>query len=110
MYCVLNAALTHNLPIEAIQFRNNLPCPLHHILGVDPTLGPVFMSKMNLADADMSVWVHPEDVLCIEFVVPTPLINFNLYFTMGYAVSAPYFCCTRKTVAELFDAIWNRCH
>ena len=53
--------------------------------------------KIDLYDAYIRVWIRPEDILCLTFVV-TPcsvdhntLIGFYLSPTMGYVDNASYF-------------------
>ena len=64
------------------------------------------MSKTNLSDAYMQVWVRIEDVPKLAFVIPPApgnpnvLIGFHLSCPMGYLESAPLFCSTTKTIAD----------
>ena len=78
----------------------------------DPAFGPVFMSKVDMSDAYMRVWIRPEDVPKLAFVVPPhaddaePLIGFHLSLPMGYVELAHYFCVTTETVADLVNGDW----
>ena len=80
-----------------MQFVRALPCPLQHILGADPDLGPVLLSKFNLSDMYMRVWVRPEDAPRLDLIIPPhpsnthTLIGFHLSLPMGYTDCAPYF-------------------
>ena len=71
---------------EAIQFGTAFKRLLGQILTADPAYGPVFLSKIDLSDAYMCVWVRPEDLLRLTFVVVLhssyldPLIGFHLSF------------------------------
>eukprot|EP00957_Ditylum_brightwellii_P002143 164882-Ditylum_brightwellii.AAC.1 len=79
----------------------------------DPAYGPVFMSKVDLADAYMQVWIRLEDVPQLAFIVPRhkgdpePLVGFHLSVPMGYIESAPFFCSTTETVADLANPSWK---
>ena len=78
----------------------------------DPAFGPVFMSKVDMSDAYMRVWIRLEDVPKLAFVVPPhvddaePLIGFHLSLPMGYVESAQYFCATIETVADMVNGDW----
>ena len=71
-----------------------------------PHLGPTFLSKVDLTDAHMRIWVSLEDIPLVAFLVPkaTPdeeqLVGFHLSIPMGYVESAAFFCATTKTVKE----------
>ena len=52
------------------------------------------MSKIDPSDAHMRVWIIPEDLLRISFLVPLhpldhdTLIGFHIFLMMGYVDSA----------------------
>ena len=106
-YSGLNKAVTLSAPPEAMQFGRALPRLLRHIVNADPRLGPVFMSKTDLSDAYMRVWIRIEDVPKLAFVIPEApgdrdvLVGFHLSCPMGYVESAPLFCATTETIADL---------
>ena len=81
------------------------PCLLHTILHTNLRRPPVFMSNIDLSDVYTGVWISPEDLSQLAFVVPpqpldnNTLIGFHIYLTMGYVYSALYFCYTNKTLA-----------
>ena len=60
----------------------------------------------------MRVWIRPEDIPKLAFVVPPhstdtkPLIGFHLSLPMGYVESAQYFCTTIETVADIINNNW----
>ena len=93
--------------MEAILFRGALMRILKKVLTVDPRLGPVYLSKADLADAYMSLWVRMEDVPSVDFLIPkntpsnTQLMRFHLFLPIGYIDSAPYFGMATETVADL---------
>ena len=43
--------------MEAMRFGGVLRCILKQVLTTDPHLGPVYLSKVDLADAYMRLWV-----------------------------------------------------
>ena len=74
---------------------------LKKVLNADPRLGPVYLSKVDLEDSYMRLWVRMEDILSVALLIPkktprdTKLMVFHLSLTMGYINSAPYFCMSR---------------
>eukprot|EP00957_Ditylum_brightwellii_P200910 15314834-Ditylum_brightwellii.AAC.1 len=59
-----------------MQFGRTLHRVLRQIVLADPALGPVFISKVDLANAYMRVWIRLEDVPRLAFMVPsTPMIQ-----------------------------------
>ena len=56
--------------MEAIQFRVALIRILKKVHTADPHLGPVYLSKLNLAYAYMRLWVRMEDDPSVSFLIP----------------------------------------
>ena len=46
-----------------------------YILCVDLWWGGIFISKVDLVDAYMRVWIIPEDILRLSFIVPPYPVN-----------------------------------
>ena len=96
---------------EAIHFGTTFQHLLKQILVADTALGPVFMSKVDLSDAYMRVWVRLEDVPTLTFVVlwhpcdTEPLIGMHLSLPMGYVESVPAFCCETEMVTDLANVM-----
>ena len=69
---------------------------LKQLITTDPRLGPVYLSKLNLEDTYMRLWVRMEDFPSVAFLIPkkTPidahLVGFHLSLPMGYINSAPH--------------------
>ena len=80
---------------------------LKNVLTADPRLGPVYLSKVDLEDAYMRLWVSMEDFPSVAFLIPkktpnnTQLVGFHIFLPIGYIDSAPYFCMAKETVANL---------
>ena len=76
--------------MEAMRFRGALLRILKQVLTIDPCLGPVYISKVDLSDTYMSLWVRIEDIPSVAFLIPkktpsnTHLLGFLLYVPMGY--------------------------
>ena len=93
--------------MEAMRFGGAIQRILKQLLTADPRLGPVYLSKVDLADAYMRLWVSMEDVPTFAVLIPkkntsnTQLEGFHLSLPMGYIDSAPYFCMETETVTDL---------
>ena len=111
----LNATVLRKDPPMAMQFRWALMRLLCHILHLDPALRPVFLSKVDLSDMYMRVWVCLEYIPHLLFDAPPhpsitqTLIVFHLSLSMVCADSAPYLCCTSNTLANIVNARWGGC-
>ena len=94
-------------PMEVMRFGGALQRILKQVLIVDPRLGPVYLSKVDLADAYMRLWVRVEDVPSLAFLISnktpinTQLVGFHASLPMRYINSALYFFMAAETVANL---------
>jgi hypothetical protein len=95
-----------------MQFGGALHRLLHATVNADPGHEPVHMAKIDLSDAYMRIRLAIVDLPKLAFVVPPhasnpePLIRFHLSLPMGYIESAPYFCASTETVANLINHSW----
>ena len=102
----INEAITQVSHKEAMLFGKAIYIVIDFILAAPPKLDPIFLKKLDLADAHMHIWVRLEDILSVAFLVPksTPeedqLIGFHLLIPMGCVESAAFFCATTNTVKE----------
>ena len=101
--------------MESIRFGNVLLCILKQVLTADSCIGTVYLSKVDLADAYMRLWVRMEDVPSAAFFIPnktpsnTQLVGFHISVPMGYIDSAPYFCMAMETVGKISnEAIYQK--
>ena len=86
---------------------------LHHILKQVITsnllLGPFYLSRVDLLDSYMRLWVRMEVFPSVAFLFPknthinSHLVGFCLFLPMEYVDSAPHFCMATETVADLFN-------
>ena len=90
---------------------------LKQVLTADPRLGPVHLSKVDLADVYMRLWVRVGDVLSVTSLITnktpsdTQLVGLHLSLPMVYINSAPYFCMEMETMANLANkAISQKYH
>ena len=94
-------------PMEAMRFGGALLHILKQVLTADLRLGPVYLSKVELAYDYMRLWVSMEDFPSAALLIPkkspsnTQLVGFHISLPMGYINSAPCFCVATGTVADL---------
>ena len=53
----LNKLVLIQDPVDAMHFGQTLPCILQRIIGEDPEFGPVLLSKVDLDDAYILLWI-----------------------------------------------------
>ena len=111
----LNEAVTQVDHKEAMRFGKALYEVIDCILNSSPKLGPTFLSKVDLVDAYMRIWVRLEDIPLVASLVPkaTPdeehLLGFHLAIPTGYVESAAFFCATTKIFKDrVLDTLSTR--
>ena len=65
----LNKRFNQEATIEAIGFGLALHCSLNCIPEEEPVLGPAFLSKVELSDSYMLVWVHLTGITSMGFLI-----------------------------------------
>jgi hypothetical protein len=96
-------------PAECMQFGKALWRILRHIKSANPHLGPVYMSKIDIADGFYRVWVRARDVPKLGVLFPTEdgeeyLVGFPLALPMGWTESPKVFTAVTETVADLANS------
>jgi hypothetical protein len=110
----INADTLPLAPHESMQFGRALQRVLAKIVHADPRYGPVFMSKIDIADGFYRVWLHHRDIPKLGVALPTspgetPLVAFPLALPMGWVESPPYFTALTETACDLAnDALRSR--
>ena len=103
---VNNEALSLALK-AAMQFGHALDRILWEIILADLSLGPVYLSKLDISNGFFSINLAIEDIphLGVVFMVKDseqePLVAFPLIPPMGWANSLPIFSAATETVANL---------
>jgi hypothetical protein len=92
----VNLDTTPLAPSEAMQFGKALWRILQQVSTADPRLGPVHLSKIDIADGFYRIWINPNDVPKIGVMFPgapgdEPLIGFPLVLPMGWIHPPPFF-------------------
>jgi hypothetical protein len=83
-------------PREAMQFGNALWRILSAIVQSNPILGPVYLSKVDIADGFYRIWVKAADIQKVGVLLPAQpgqerLIRFPAVLPMGWKESPPVF-------------------
>lgn len=102
----VNADTVPLAPKEAMQFGKALPRILRQILDANPKFGPVYLSKIDIADGFYRLGLQPKDALRLGVIFPSrpgerQLIGIPLVLPMGWSESPPAFCAATETVADL---------
>jgi hypothetical protein len=79
-----------------MQFGRAMWKILHQLSNADPILGPVHLSKINIADGFYRIWINATNVPKPGIIFPTnpgedPLTGFPLVLLMGWMQSPPLF-------------------
>jgi hypothetical protein len=93
-------------PRESMQFGRALQRVLRTIVHADPRYGPVYLSKIDIADGFYRVWLQISDIPKLGVALPTtpgqpPLVAFPLALPMGWVESPPYFTILTETACDL---------
>lgn len=89
-----------------MQFGKTLMRLLRHIHLASPRLGPVYISKIDIADGFYRINVCASDIPHLAVLFPSlpgerQLIAFPLTLPMGWKESPPIFCAATETVTDL---------
>jgi hypothetical protein len=112
----VNAATVNLVPREAMQFGRTLERLLFHIRHADPAHGPVYLSKIDIADGFYRVWLQANAAPKLAVVLPSqpgqqePLIGIPLTLPMGWVESPPAFCAVTETAADLANSQMHHRH
>ena len=108
-YSEVNQHTQRGAPPQAMQFGRALDRVLQVIVTADPTLGPVFLSKIDLSDGFYRVRLRDMDIPTLGVAFPTgpgeiPLVAFPLALPMGWTESPPYFCSVTESLVDLINS------
>jgi hypothetical protein len=89
-----------------MQFGKALERILRNIVEANPSHGPVYLLKIDIADGFYRIWLNEHDILSLAVSLPplhgdTPLVALPLVLPMGWTESPPYFTTATETVADL---------
>jgi hypothetical protein len=96
-------------PSEYMQFGRALWRILRHIKSANPHHGPIYLSKIDIADSFYRIWVRASDVPKLGILFPAEsgeeyLVGFPLALPMGWTESPKIFTAATETVADMTNA------
>jgi hypothetical protein len=96
-------------PSECMQFGKALWRILRHLKSANPHLGPVYLSKIDIANGFYRIWVRAPDVPKLGVLFPSAdgeeyLVGFPLALPMGWTESPKIFKAATETVADITNA------
>jgi hypothetical protein len=111
----INAETAALAPFQSMQFGRTLHCLLQQISMANPRFGPVYISKLDIADGFYCIPLRVEDIPKLGIVFPKcpgeeQLVAFPLSLPMGWVHSPPFFTAATETVADLANASINYCN
>jgi hypothetical protein len=79
---------------------------LQQVSDTEPQLGPIHLSKIDIADGFYHIWIKAQDVPKRGIMFPSaegehPLVGFPLVFPMGWMQSPPLFTASTEMVADV---------
>jgi hypothetical protein len=91
---------------DSIQFGHAFNRLLHALQRADTRHGPVYISKTDVADAFMRIWLDAATIPILGAILPAfqreePLIAFPMILPMGWVESPQYLCSVTETIADL---------
>jgi hypothetical protein len=108
-FCDVNEDTAPWAPTESMQFGRALHRILCMILEAHPRFGPVYVSKVDIANGFYRVWLLPSDIPTLGVALPIagneePMTGFPLALPMGWVNSPPYFTAATETITDLANA------
>ena len=94
-------------PSEAMQSGRALHRLLQRIAHAEPSYGPVYLGKIDIADDFFRVSLQPHDIPRLGVILPTttgePLVALPLTLPMGWVESPPYLTAVTETACNLVN-------
>lgn len=96
-------------PLDAMQFGKTLQRLLSRIAHANPTYGPVWLGKIDIADGLYRISLQPRDIPRLGVILPSttddPLVALPFALPMGWVESPPYFTTATETASDLLNDI-----
>jgi hypothetical protein len=91
---------------DSIQFGTALTRFLQHLERADTRRGPIYLSKTDVADAFMRVWIALGSIPILGAILPTypgeeAIVAFPMILPMGWVDSPSFLCAVMETIADL---------
>ena len=97
---------TTALAPDSLQFGHALTRYLEQLHRSDTRHGPVYMSKTDIADAFMQIWLDLYSIPTLAALLPihddeTPLVALPLVLPMGWVHSPNHLCAVTETICDI---------
>ena len=97
---------TSALAPDSLQFGHAFTRYLQQLHRADTRHGPVYMSKTDVADAFMQIWIELHSIPILAALLPTsidetPLVAFPMVLPMGWVNSPNYLCAITETICDI---------
>ena len=97
---------TTALAPDSLQFGHALTRYLEQLHRADTRHGPVYMSKTDIADAFMQIWLDLYSIPTLAALLPThaeesPLVALPLVLPMGWVHSPNHLCAVTETICDI---------
>ena len=97
---------TTALAPDSLQFGHALTRYLEQLHRSDTRHGPVYMSKTDIADAFMQIWLDLHSIPTLAALLPlhddeTPLVALPLVLPMGWVHSPNHLCAVTETICDI---------
>jgi hypothetical protein len=94
---------------DSIQFGTALTRFLQHLERADTRRGPIYLSKTDIADAFMRVWIALESIPILGAILPSypdeeAIVAFPMILPKGWVDSPSFLCALTETIADLTNA------
>jgi hypothetical protein len=91
---------------DSIQFGTALTRFLQHLERAETRRGPIYLSKTDVADAFMRVWIALGSIPILGAILPTypgeeAIVAFPMILPMGWVDSPSFLCAVTETIADL---------
>jgi hypothetical protein len=98
---------------DSMQFGHAFLRLLQLLNRADTRRGTIYISKTDIADAFMRVWIQVPSIPILGAILPShpgeePLVAFPMILPMGWTESPQYLCAVSETIADLANQHFQR--
>jgi hypothetical protein len=106
---------TERLAPDSLQFGFALYRILRFLQQADTRHGPIYLAKIDVADAFMRIAILAAHIPSLGTLLPSypgkvPLVAFPLILPMGWIESPQYLCAVSETVADMANDLFQQGH
>ena len=97
---------TSEVAPDSLQFGHAFLRFMQRLHRADTRRGPIYMSKTDVADAFMRIWIHQDSVPTLAALLPShgtesALVAIPMVLPMGWVHSPNYLCAVTETICDL---------